>query len=162
MPSLDDLIVPIGGVALLGVAVFSGGGEQACSLLHSGQAVKEARQENAFTSQMLKTRDEGLAKQSEIALSRYQNGCIVHSKRAEVQRPEDVAVGAVTVHYMKVVEGSQPVDYNQQLYSQGSVICDSSGGTGIIGEEGIVGNFAFTGEDISQYVYAHFARYSTR
>lgn len=160
MPDLEDLVVPIGGLLIAGIAAFSGGGDSIGGMMSNGGQVKELRQSNALENILRQTENEGLQQESQTALQRYQNGCIVHAVRSANQRPEDVAVGAITVEYRRVVAGVQLMDFNNNPYSPGALLCDAWGMTGIVQNDGTVGSTAYTGEDISGYVEAHFGRYN--
>jgi len=154
----ESLVVCVLGVGVLGAALLSGGADSAGSILNGGNAVKEMRNANALENVLMQTKEDGLAKQSEIALQRFQNGCTMHTVRAEVQRAEDKARGSTTVEFRKVVEGHEPRGWTGQYYSPGTVLCDNDGGTGIISDEYEVVDYAYTGQDISAYVQAYFQR----
>ena len=93
-----------------------------------------------------------MSDRAQIALQRFQNGCVVHLQRAEYQRPEDVAVGAVTMEFRPISEGESPINWQTgQPYSEGTVLCDWLGGVGVI-QGGTVTDYSFSGTDVSDLV----------
>ena len=157
---LGEIVVPAGLIVLVAISFFNGGSESIGSALQNGQQVKDLRQQNTLARVMSEQTAEGLSDRSDVALQRYQNCCIVHAREALVQLPEHVAVGLRTLEYQTIRENDRPIDWLTQAgYSPGSVVCDASGGTGIIREDGAITDYAYTGKDISQYVAAYFARY---
>lgn len=156
---MEAIGIGAGVLVIGGLAMFSGGSESAAGLLQSGNQIKELRQENAFERVLKSTNAEAQATDSELAWQRYENGCVVHATRAQYQRPEDKAIGSITVEYRRVVEGETPLDFNGQQYSPGTILCDSSGGTGMIDDSGVVIDYAYTGQDVTAYVVDYFGRW---
>lgn len=157
---LDDLIVPGMGVVLLGFVIFTGGGDSVGSMLSSGSEIKELRDAAALQKVLSASQQEAIGDRSALAIDRFNQGCIVHLKRSEVQRPEDLAIGAISVDYMPIKASGTPVNWQTGTpYSPGAVVCDWTGGTGIIGPDGTVTDYAFTGEDISGNVATNMEKF---
>ena len=156
----DDLIVLVGGVALLGFAVISGGSDAVGSLTgQNGAGIKQLRDQLAREEIMTNTTMEAAAQRSEVAMRRYESGCTVHFRVSAEQLPEHVAMGGVTVDYMPVVEGDVPLHPRTgQPYSRGTVLCDDIGNTAIIGPDGVANDVAYTGANVQQFVRDFFDR----
>lgn len=143
----------LGGVAVVGIGAFallSGGGENAQNLMQSSTNIKQMRTEMLQGNEISRTNQEMLGQREQIALQRFQNGCIPHLKKADVQRPEHTAIGAITVWEMPVREGDAPLNWSGVPYPPGSVVCDNVGGTAIVAQDGSFTDYAFTGSDISR------------
>ena len=154
---IDDMMCPVGIAALVGVAALGGGGVSALTGSGMGAELKSMQQQLAFESAASESRQAHLSDRSDIALQRYQQGCIVHVRHAANQLPEHTAVGAVTVEYLPVVEGD--VARNPQTggtYSRGVTLCDAWGNTGIVGDDGAIIDAAHTGSDVHSFVSRHF------
>ena len=143
---MDDLMVPIGGAALLGFALLSGGSGNIEGMLSGGAEIKQLRDVAARQEVISGAQSEHLASRATIAEQRFQSGCQMHFKRAAHQKPEDTAVGAVTVEMVPIRENTTPMDWQTGMpYSPGITLCDWSGGTAIIGPNGEVTDYAYTG-----------------
>lgn len=155
---VDNLIVPLGGVALAGFAILSNGGNMsALTGGGAGQQIKELQSQLALETIATESRQSFLEDRSQIALQRYQNGCRVHVRKAEVQRPEHTAAGGVTVEYLSVVQGD--VARNPDTgghYSRGVVLCDAWGNTGVVGADGAVEDAAHYGGNVHPFIQRHF------
>jgi hypothetical protein len=158
--NLDDLMLPVGVVALLGFAVFSGGDNAIGSLTGAnGAGIKQLRDSLAQEQVMTETSMGAVANRSEVALQRYERGCTVHYMVAAEQLPEHVAMGGITVTYMPVIDGDTPLHpQTGQRYSRGTVLCDNIGNTALIDASGVATDSAYTGADIQSYVKAFFDR----
>jgi hypothetical protein len=152
----------LGGVAVVGIGAFmllSGGGENAQNLMQGSASIKQMRTEMIQGNEISRTKQEMLGQREQIALQRFQNGCIPHLKRADIQRPEDVAVGAITVFEVPVREGDTPLNWSGAPYPSGSVVCGREGGTVLVDHDGRFTDYAFTGSDISQLWQQNMQRY---
>lgn len=157
---MDFWVLPIGGVTLAGIALLSSGGDiSAVTGGNAGQQIKQLQDQLALESIATESRQSFLEDRSRIALQRYQNGCRVHVRKAEVQRPEHTAAGGVTVEYLSVVQGD--VARNPDTgghYSRGVVLCDAWGNTGVVGADGAVEDAAHYGGNVYHYITNHFER----
>jgi len=152
----------LGGVAVVGIGAFallSGGGENAQNLMQGSANLKQMRTEMLQGNEVSRTKQEMLGQREQIALQRFQQGCIPHLKRADIQRPEDKAVGAITVWEMPVREGDAPLNWSGVPYPPGSVVCGREGGTAIVAQDGSFTDYAFTGDDVSQLWQQAMQRY---
>lgn len=157
--AMDDLVIPAAGVFLVGFAMFSGGNEQASRVAQTGAQVKELRQTQAVENMVLQTKSEGLQNRAAIAELRFKSGCTIHFERAPIQSEQAQATGAIDIWPRPIQEGAMPIDWQGRTYSNGQVVCDASGGTGVIGADGRVVDYAFNGSiDTQPYVKAHLSR----
>lgn len=147
----DNLVVIGGGLVIGAIALFSGGGENARGFLQGDASIKDIRNSMLMDNAITQTKQEAMGQREEIALQRYQSGCIPHLKKADIQRPEDKAIGSVTVWPMPVREGDAPVDWQGVPYSPGAVVCDERGGTALVDIDGSFTDYAFTGQDVGQF-----------
>lgn len=150
----ETIGIGLAGLAILGIAVTSGGGNFLGSSLEGGQNLKTLRQQATLQNVTSKTRQESLDSQAEIALQRFQSGCVVHVIKAPIQTPTHTAVGQTTVQYQVIREGGQYASWRtNEYYSRGTVLCDVEGGTGIIADDsGTLIDYAYTGAPVGQYV----------
>lgn len=158
--AMDDFLLPVGGIALLGLAVLSGGENAIGSLTGSnGAGIKELRDTIAREQIMTDTAMNAAADRATVAMQRYENGCTVHYRVAAEQLPEHVAMGGITVEYMPVVEGDTPLHPSTgQRYSRNTILCDNIGNTAIIDADGVATDAAYTGADIQGFVKEFFDR----
>lgn len=154
----------LGGIAAIavigGLALFSGGGISGLTGGGNGAQLKAERSQMTVQNVASQAKAEFLGGRQQIAEERYANGCLVHYKIADVQKPEHVARGVVTIDYMSVVDGDQPINpTNGGMYSAGTTICDPYGNTAVIGDGGIATDAAYTGSGTAQtYTRDYFAR----
>lgn len=160
MSNLDDLILPVGIVALLGFAVFSGGDNAIGSLTGAnGSGIKQMRDSLAQEQILTETSMGAAANRASIAMQRYEQGCTVHYRVSAEQLPEHIAMGGITVEYMPVVDGDVPLHpKTKKRYSRGTMLCDNIGNTALIDASGVATDAAYTGADIQSYVKAFFDR----
>lgn len=155
---LDELMLPIGGAAILAIAMFSGGPDALGTITGAtGKDIKALQSESAIEQAITATNQGTAASRDAVAWERYSNGCNVHVKLAAVQRPEDVAIGGISVEYMPVVEGDVP--RNLQTggpYSRGTVLCDAWGNTALIDESGAATDAAYTGQNVQPAIAKYF------
>jgi hypothetical protein len=158
---LDDLIVPVGGLLLGAFAMFSGGAGNVEGMMSGGAQIKELRDTAARQEILSGAKNEALASRASIAEQRFQSGCQVHFKRAQIQNPADTAIGAVTVEYVPIREGH--VHQHPQTgmpYSPGVTLCDWSGGTAVIGPNGEATDYAYTGSpQVKEWVDLNMGRF---
>lgn len=155
---MDDFILPVGIVGLVGAAMFSGGGNlDGLTGGGMGAQIKQMQTEMAFEQVASESRQQHLGERAELALQRYQQGCTVHVRHAADQRPEHVAAGGTTVEYLPVVQGDVARNpLTGGAYSQGVTLCDPWGSIGVVGPDGAVEDVAHYGGDVHQFVTAHF------
>ena len=157
--NIEELIVPIGLVGLIGFTAFSGGTEQGKALLEDGQAVKDMRRQSAKEQVAALSSQDHLGQMAEVAARRYEAGCTFHYVKADFQRPETAATGATDITPQSIAEGMMPINWQGRTYSRGQVVCDTFGNTGVIDGDGRVSEYAFNGSlDVSQYNRAWLAR----
>jgi hypothetical protein len=144
----------LAGLAIGGIAISSGGGNFLGASLEGGQNLKSLRQQSTLQNIISQTNQEALDAQSEIALQRFQNGCVVHVIKAAIQDPTHTAVGQTTVEYQVIREGGNYASWRtDEFYSRGTVLCDVEGGTGIIADDsGTLTDYAYTGAPVGNYV----------
>jgi hypothetical protein len=155
---MDDFVLPIGLAGIVGVAMFSGGGDMS-GLTGGGMGAEiKALQTSLAAEQVIsESRQQHLGERAELALQRYQQGCTVHVRHAAEQRPEHAAAGATTVEYMPVVAGDvarNPLTGGR--YSAGVTLCDPWGSIGVVGSDGAVEDVAHYGGDVHQFIDSHF------
>lgn len=157
---MDDFLLPVGVVALLGFAVVSGGDGAIGSLTgQNGAGIKELRDSLAQEQIMTETSMGATANRAAIAIQRYESGCTVHHRVAAEQLPEHVAMGGITVEYMPVVDGDVHLHpRTNSRYSRGTVLCDNIGNTALVDASGVATDAAYTGADVQSYVKAFFDR----
>lgn len=159
--SIEELILPIGGLVLVGFTLFSGGTEQGAAILQDGKAVKEQRRESAKAQLAALSTQDHLSQMAEVAAQRYEAGCTFHYVKADFQRPETAATGATDIIAQPIAEGMMPISWQGLTYSRGQVVCDTSGNTGVIDGDGRVQEYARTGTlDVGQYNQAWLARHA--
>ena len=155
---MDDFILPVGVAGLIGVALFSGGGNvSALTGGGMGAELKAMQTQLAAETVISESRQNHLADRAKLAQQRFEQGCTVHVRTAANQRPEHAAAGGTTVEYLPVVEGDVP--RNPQTggtYSRGVTICDAWGTVGIVGANGAVEDVAHYGGDVHRFVQGHF------
>lgn len=157
--AMDDLLIPAAGVVLIGYTLMSGGGENASRLADTGNQVKEIRQEQAKEAVLLQTKAEGLQNRAAIAEARYQGGCTFHYELAPSQDPQITATGASQVVPRPIQEGGMPIDWQGRTYSNGQVVCDVYGNTGVVDGQGRVMDHAFSGQiDTRPFADAYLSR----
>lgn len=157
--AMDDLVIPAAGVALVGFAMFSGGNEQASRVAQTGAQLKELRQTQAVENMVLQTKSEGLQNRAAIAESRFKSGCTIHFEKASNQSEQAQATGAIDIWPKPISNGGMPIDWQGRTYSNGQVVCDAFGGTGVIDADGRVMDYAFNGNiDTRPYVDAYLSR----
>jgi hypothetical protein len=156
--AMDDLMLPIAAVGLLGVAVISGGNDALGTLTGgAGGQIKQLQNQLAIEQLTTASSMDAAANRSAIALQRYENGCVIHVRMAAEQRPEHLAVGMSTVEYMPVVEGDTPRHHvTGERYSRGTFLCDAWGNTALINEQGTATDAAFYGGNVQAFVAAYF------
>jgi hypothetical protein len=148
----DELLMCALGFVVVGAVILSGGRDSVGSFLQSSSEIKQLRDNTAKEAVISASLQESVSDRAQIALQRFQNGCVVHLQRAEYQRPEDVAVGAVTMEFRPISEGESPINWQTgQPYSEGTVLCDWLGGVGVI-QGGTVTDYSFSGTDVSDLV----------
>ena len=151
MMDTDDMGGLVAIAAIGGLVVFSGGGIGEIMGGGAGAQLKADRSEMLIQNVASQAKQEFLGGRSEIAETRYREGCQVHYRIAAVQQPEHVARGQVTIEYLNVVEGDQPVNpTNDGAYSANSVVCDVFGGTVIIGPDGVATDGASAPASVAQ------------
>lgn len=157
---IETIGIGVAGVALAGVAILSGGDNAIGTLTgQDGAGLKQLRDELNREQLLTATSMDAAAQRSEVALQRYQNGCKIHYRVAEVQLEEHAAMGGITVEYMPVKEGDIPVHHRTgKPYGRGTVLCDDMGNTGMIDADGVVTDVAYTGADIQGHVRDYFDR----
>jgi hypothetical protein len=159
--SIEELILPIGGLVLVGFTLFSGGTEQGAAILQDGKAVKEQRRESAKEQVAALSTQDHLSQMAEVAAQRYEAGCTFHYVKADFQRPETAATGATDITAQPIAEGMMPINWQGRTYSRGQVVCDTSGNTGVIDGDGRVQEYARNGTlDVGQYNQAWLARHA--
>jgi hypothetical protein len=156
----EAIMIGVAGVALAGVAILSGGNNAIGTLTgQDGAGLKQLRDELNREQLLTATSMDAAAQRSEVALRRYQDGCKIHYRVAEVQLEEHAAMGGITVEYMPVKEGDIPVHHRTgDPYGRGTVLCDDMGNTGMVNGDGVVVDVAYTGADIQGYVRDYFDR----
>jgi len=154
---IGDIGLPLIGGGILVFGLLSGG-DNPLAGGGGGAQIKALRDNVAVENVLSQTKNVAASQRSDIALQRYQQGCIVHVRQSAVQRPEDVAIGGVTVDYLPVREGdvlrAMP---DGNAYSEGTIVCDAWGNTAVIGPDGAATDGAFTGENVMPFIEAYFS-----
>lgn len=119
-----------GGLTLLAIqTVLSAPGLEA--QMAEQEARRSQRMEERKTQADLRLADKARAERAEIALARYQAGCLRVINRGNNDRPISLAEGEPVFDY-----------YNQKPLAPGVVVCDNFGVTGVIDENQKVSELA--------------------
>lgn len=157
--AMDDLFIPAAGIVLVGYTLISGGGENASRLAETGNQVKEIRQEQAKEAVLLATKAEGLQNRADVAKARYESGCTFHYELAPSQSEQVRATGAFEIFPRPIQEGAMPIDWQGRAYSNGQVVCDIYGNTGVANDQGKIVDHAFNGQiDTQLFAEAYLSR----
>jgi hypothetical protein len=155
-------IEDLGGIAVLaligGAVILSGDGFSGIMGDGAGAQLKADRAAMTVQNVASQAKADFLGDRRQIAEDRYSNGCIVHHRMADVQRPEHQARGMITIEYVAVVEGDMPINPTTGgRYSAGSILCDPWGQTALIAADGSAYDAAQAGHSIgAEYARRYF------
>jgi hypothetical protein len=129
---MNKIVLGVGGLALLVTAVPSIGG--GAGMVGEFNEMRQESLSNATDHSRLLLEKDNLLALAELAVSRYESGCL-----PVVDRSQE--------HYVSLIEGQPVTDsITEHPVPMGTTVCDANGNTGIIGTGNVVTNVAFTGD----------------
>lgn len=135
-------LVVVGG-AVLGLSLIFGGSDNIRSLSQQSAVIKQQRQEFALVQAQLQLTQQESERLAEIAVERYQEGCVFVFNRDDLSKSTTLQEG------FPVLEA-----YSDIMLPNGTPVCDVFGNTGIIADgiyrgvhrENVTTQIAFTGD----------------